>query len=220
MISNALKVTSITIITAANIIVTTNNQPTLRLAEKGAWEDVLQLLEERQARSSHNMPYSGRNTVLFANRCLPTFHRQIGLYSVHPLSRSVGRRHVLLINTLIHKKSGSDQHLPAAKERGGGGGGRTALDPSSQVTSDHHHNCITSSYQCLNRSLFKHSRREKNFFLSILGFETRTRIQIRTILARIFENNFFLVYGLIFSMTKKLFDSQMFQQKVCIFLRN
>ena len=42
-------------VVAINIIIINDHQDISRLAEKGAWEEVLQLLEERQARPSYKM---------------------------------------------------------------------------------------------------------------------------------------------------------------------
>ena len=50
------------------------------------------------------------------------------------------------------------------------------------------------------------SRREREFLFSISGFETRTRIEIETILARIFGNYIYC-----------LFNDRYFQKKSCFF---
>ena len=70
---------------------------------------------------------------------------------------------------------------------------------------------LSTGHGMMTRSLFQLSRwereflffdlmfRDKNFFLSILGFDTRRRIEIKTISARMFENAIFAFSVLIFS---------------------
>ena len=65
---------------------------------------------------------------------------------------------------------------------------------------------LSTGHGMMTRSLFQLSRwereflffdlmfRDKNFFLSILGFDTRRRIEIKTISARMFENAIFACF--------------------------
>ena len=68
-------------------------------------------MEERQARSSHNMLYSVRNTVLIAKHCLPTFQRQIVLFSGGCPLVVVMFRHLVLLIAYLGKVYDIDNPL-------------------------------------------------------------------------------------------------------------